>query len=164
MEERKTIFNYLGQVLMLFGVIAVMLNIFCVLFGESAQEYSTMFSLGKSGLSVETMAEFFLLAPVIVFLRFIFFTDVVIKNLSILARTVSMVLLVLAAVAVFIVLFGWFPAEMWQPWLMFFLCFGVCFVISAMLSAWKERLENKRMEEALRKLKQQDAGGGEMLH
>lgn len=67
-----------------------------------------------------------------------------------------MVLLVLLATAVFVVLFGWFPINMWQSWMMFFLSFGICFFISTLLTAWKERVENRKMEEALKKLKQEE--------
>lgn len=156
MEERKTIFDYVGQVFMIFGITVVILNIFCLLFGASAREYSTMFSLGNEGLSVSTMAQYLLISAITVGLRYIFFTDALIKNMSVLARTVWMVLLVLLFVAGFILLFDWFPADMWQPWVMFFVCFGICFGISTIVTALKEKEENRRMQEALRKLKAGD--------
>lgn len=157
MEERKTIFDYVGQVFMIFGITVAVLNIFCLLFGASAREYSTMFSLGNEGLSVSTMAQYLLISAITVGLRYIFFTDVLIKNMSMPARTVWMVLLVLLFVAGFILLFDWFPADMWQPWAMFFICFGICFGIGTIVTALKEKEENRRMQEALRKLK---AGAG----
>lgn len=153
MEERKTIFDYVGQVFMIFGITVVIMNIFCVLFGASAREYSTMFSLGNAGLSVSTMAQYLLISAITVGLRYIFFTDVLIKNMSVAVRTVWMILLVLLSVAGFILIFDWFPADMWQPWAMFFICFGICFVISAFFTALKEKEENRRMQEALGKLK-----------
>ena len=55
MEKRRTLFDYLGQVFMLFGWIIFILNIFCRIFGESARGYSTMFVLGNEGLSVDIM-------------------------------------------------------------------------------------------------------------
>lgn len=156
MEERKTIFGYFSQVCTLFGVMMLLMNFFCVIFGDAAKDFSTMFALGSKGLSVCTMMEFFLLSPIIVFFRFLFFTDVVIKRLSVVLRAACMVLLVLLATAVFVVLFGWFPINMWQSWMMFFLSFGICFFISTLLTAWKERVENRKMEEALKKLKQEE--------
>ena len=44
---------------------------------------------------------------------------------------------------------------MWQPWVMFLLCFGVCFTISTVLSVAKEKAETRKMEEALERLKQE---------
>ena len=85
MEERKTIFDYLGQIFMIFGITIAILNVFCILFGEDAKEFSTMFSLGNQGISVPIMFQFLIISAIIVTLRFIFFTDVWIKNMSVLA-------------------------------------------------------------------------------
>lgn len=153
MEERKTIFNYLGQIFMYFGIIIVLMNLFCLLFGRQAKEISAMFVLGNQGLSVMVMAEFFLVAVMIVVLRILFFTDLLIQNLSVIARTVWMVLLVLVLISFCIIWFDWFPVREWQPWLMFFGCFAVSFLSSILITSLKERAENRRMEEALRRLK-----------
>ena len=92
----------------------------------------------------------------IVTLRFLFFTDVIIKNMSVIARMIWMVVLVLFMISAFIIIFKWFPADMWQPWVMFFLCFGVCFGISMVLTVAKEKAETRKMEEALERLKHED--------
>lgn len=155
MEEKKTIFDYIGQVFLTFGITIGILNIFCPLFGDSAKEISTIFSLGSEGLSVRTTFQFFLASLCIVLAKFIFFTDVFIKKMSIAMRTVCMVSTVLIVLAVFIRICGWFPVNMWQPWLMFFLCFGISFVISMGITIFKERMENRKMEEALDRLKRE---------
>ncbi len=155
MEERKTVFDYLGQIFMIYGITITVLNIFCLLFGESAKELSTMFSLGSNGLRVSTMAQFFGVSVIVVVLRFVFFTDVVIKNMSMAVRTICMVILVLLTISIFILIFDWFPVHMWQPWAMFFLCFGICFIISMAVTVVKEKAENRKMEEALKRIKQE---------
>lgn len=156
MEERKTIFDYLEQVFIIFGITLVVLNVFCLLFGEAAKEFSTMFSLGSKGLSVFTMAQFLLVSAIVVALRFLFFTDVIIKNMPVIRRTMCMVIIVLIIISVFISVFGWFPIDMWQPWAMFFLCFSICFFLSTMVTGMKEKAENRKMEEALNRIKQGD--------
>lgn len=156
MEERRTIFDYLGQVFVIYGITIVMLNVFCLLFGEDAKEISTMFGMGNKGLSVATMVQFFLIAVIITTLRFLFFTDILIKQMPVIARAVCMVVLVLAACVVFIVWFGWFPVNMWQTWLMFLVCFGICFLFGTIIASLKEREENKKMAEALERLKQEN--------
>lgn len=153
MEERKTVFDYLGQIFMIYGITITVLNIFCLLFGESAKELSTMFSLGSNGLRVSTMAQFLGVSVIVVVLRFVFFTDVVIKNMSVAVRTICMVILVLLTISIFILIFDWFPVHMWQPWAMFFLCFGICFIISMAVTVVKEKAENRKMEEALKRIK-----------
>ena len=157
MEERKTIFNYLGQIFMFFGIMMVWMIGFCLLFGEQAQEISSLFALGNKGLSVTVMLEFFLVAVVMVGLRILFFTDLIIRSLSVIARTVWMVLLVLMTISLCIVMFDWFPVEDWRPWLMFWVCFVFCFVGSLLITALKARAENQKMEEALKRLKQEES-------
>lgn len=156
MEERKTIFDYLGQVFMIFGITITILNVFCLMFGEDAQEFSTMFAFGKQGISVSTMMQFLVVSAITVFANYLFYTDIFIKNMTIALRTVCMIIAEIILIVVFVLNCGWFPADMWQPWAMFALCFGICFAVSLSITVLKERLENKKMEEALERLKKQE--------
>ncbi|MCM1038834.1 MAG: hypothetical protein NC434_05870 [Ruminococcus sp.] len=156
MEDRKTVFHYIGNVFMIFGITVFILNVFCIVVGEECQGYSTMFSLGGEGLSCLTMFEFLLVAVCTVALRFLFFTDTIIKNMTLIARTVGMVAAEVLVVSVFIFLCGWFPVDEWKPWGMFFLSFAVCFVISAACAALNERMENRKMQEALERVKKRE--------
>lgn len=156
MEERKTIFTYLGQVFMIFGITIVILNLFCVLFGESAQSYSTMFSLGKEGISIATMMQFFMVSIGTVAIRYLLFTDAVIRNMRLVVRMICMIIAEIMMIVVFVLAFDWFPADSWQPWGMFLLSFACSFVISLTITILKERTENKRMEAALIRLKEQE--------
>lgn len=111
--------------------------------------------MGKEGLSLSIMVQFFSTSVWIVIMRFLFFTDVVFKNMRIVARSAAMVVSILVMMAAYIRIFDWFPVDDWLPWVMFFGCFGICFVISLSLSALRERIENRKMENALNRLKQQ---------
>ncbi len=156
MEKKKTIFDYFTQVLTIFGFSMLTMNFFCLVFGEDAKEFSTMFALGGAGIPVQIVFEFLALSAWIAGARFVFFTAVWIKRMPIWLRTVCMLTAVLAFLIGFIVAFDWFPADMWQPWAMFFLCFGISFLASYLVMAAKEKLENRRMEEALRRLKEEN--------
>lgn len=160
MEDGKTIFDYIGQVFIIFGITIGILNVFCLLFGEDAQEYSNMFSLGKEGIAIDTMLQFLLVSICTVSLRVLFFTEILIKNMTVPFRTVAMLASEIAVIILFIIVCGWFPTDFWIAWMMFFLCFGVCFIVSLTVSVLKERMENKQMEEALERLKQQEAKEG----
>ena len=129
-EERKTIFDYIGQVFMIFGFTMIILVVFCLLFGESARGYSTMFSYGKEGIGV--------------------------GNMTVILRSVGMVLSEVLVIIVLILIFGWFPANEWLPWVMFFLSFALCFAVSVTVTVFRERMENKRMEEALERLREKE--------
>ena len=146
---------------MIFGFSMAVQSVFCLLFGENAREFSAMFSLGGEGLSIALMWQFLLISALIVFWRFLFFTETVIRNLSVTGRTMGMVTAVLLTAIVFILLFDWFPADMWQPWVMFLLCFGICFAVSTVVTDRLEKAENRKMEEALRRAKLREQTEGE---
>ncbi len=154
MEKEKTIFDYMGQVFVIFGGTIVILNVFCLLFGESAQNFSTMFSMGSEGLSVATMMQFLLVSVLITFWRFLFFTDKIIKNLSLAIRTVGMFIAVVVTIVLFVILFGWFPVGFWQAWLGFFVSFLISVAASVGVSVLKEKSENEKMTKALERLKE----------
>lgn len=160
MEERKTIFDYIGQIFIIFGFSIMTLNIFCALVGEDAQGVSTIYSMGKEGLAVTTMVQFFGVSVCITVLRAFFFTDRIIKKMSVTMRSVCMLTSIVVIVVFCAVIFGWFPVTMWQSWAGFLITFALCFVGSLFLMTLKERTENRKMEEALQRLKEQDAKGG----
>lgn len=158
MEERKTVFDYIGQIFMIFGFTMLILLAFSLIFGESAKGYSTIFSLGKEGVGVDTMLQFLLASIITVTLRMLFFTDMLFKSMRLALRTVGMVLSELLAMIALVMAFGWFPMNEALPWFMFFLSFGVCFVVSLLVTVFRERMENKRMEEALESTKKRMCG------
>ena len=157
MEERKTIFDYTGQVFIIFGFSIVTLNLFCILVGEYAQDVSSIYSMGKDGLSTATMMQFLGVSVCITGLRFLFFTDRIIRQLSITMRTVCMLLSIIALIMACALMFEWFPVDMWQPWAGFLITFALCFAGSMLVTRMKEKTENQKMEEALQKLKEQDS-------
>ena len=156
MEERKTLFDYAGQVFIIFGFSIVVLNLFCILVGEYAQDVSSIYSMGKEGLSTATMMQFLGVSVCITGLRFLFFTDRIIRQMSITMRTVCMLLSIIGLIVACVLMFDWFPVDMWQPWAGFLLTFALCFVGSMFATRMKEKTENRRMEEALQRLKEQD--------
>lgn len=156
MDEKRTIFDYLGQVLTVFGFAILVLNVFCLIFGNSAKDSSSIFSLGGQGISVTTVFQFLVVSVLVVGLRFLFFTDVVIRKMPLWVRTVCMLTTVVGVMAVFAAAFRWFPIHWWQPWAMFFICFGISFLGSCFVMRAKEKAENRQMEEALKRLKERE--------
>ena len=63
--------------------------------------------------------------------------------------------IVIIVVGIFATIFKWFPVTMPLPWIMFFVCFFVCTVISIIITMFKEKSENKKMEDALERLKKE---------
>ena len=139
MEKEKTIYDYISQVFVIFGATVLILNMFCLLFGKDAKELSTLFSLGDQGLSVATMLQFLAMSVFITIWRFLFFTDKVIKDLSLALRTAGMFTAVVLTIIVFVLLFSWFPLGDWKAWLGFAVSFVISVAISLGLSTLKEK-------------------------
>lgn len=156
MEKKYTIFDLLGQVFIIFGITVTCLSVFVALFGADANEMSTIFGLGEKGLAIATLAQFLLMAVLITIVRFLLFTDRIIKGWSVLMRTIGMFVIVVVAIGVFAAAFGWFPVNEVKPWIMFFVSFFICSAVSVSLSVWKEKKENEKMQEALERLKKGD--------
>lgn len=154
MEKKRNVFDYLAQALGVFGFAMLMMNIFCLAFGDSAKGFSAMFGLGSRGVPVWTVFQFLCISVLIVGFRFIFFTDIFIKKMPIWLRTACMLTAVITVIAAFIVVFHWFPINMWQPWAMFFVCFAISFLGSYFIMVIREKAENRRMAEALQRLKE----------
>lgn len=153
MEKKKTIFDYLAQVMIIFGFTMLVMNIFCLAVGNSAKGVSTMFELGSQGVPVKIAFEFLCISALLVGVQFVFFTDIFIKRMPIWLRTTCMLSAVLIIIIAFVIMFRWFPLNMWQPWVLFFICFGISFLGSCLVMTIKEKIENRRMEEALQRLK-----------
>ena len=149
MEDKKNIFDYLTQVFAIFGVIVTMFIVFTVLIGDGTGEYSTLFSLGRIGLTIETLLQLLLLAIIITILQNMFLTDRWIKSLSIVLRYVFFFLSIMTAIIIMVKLFGWFPLNEVSAWIGFFISFALSTFISITLTRISERMENKKMKEAL---------------
>lgn len=156
MEEKRTVFDYLAQVLTVFGFAMLTLNVFCLVFGNSAKEFSTMFALGDRGIPAQIVFQFLGVSVLLVGVRFLFFTDIVIKKMPIWLRTVCMLTVIVIIIAAFVIAFDWFPANMWQPWAMFLVCFILSFLGSYFVMMVREKVENDRMDEALQRLKEME--------
>ena len=156
MEEKRTIFDYLAQVMIIFGFTMLILDIFCLAFGDSARDISALFALGAQGIPISVSFQFLGVAALLTGARYVFFTDGIIKKMPVWLRCVCMLSFAVLIIAAFIILFHWFPVGMWQPWAMFFLCFGLSFLGSCLFVTLKEKAENRRMEEALRRLKERE--------
>lgn len=155
MQDRKTILDYIYKVLAIFGFTMISIILLARIFGESAKEISTLFSLESEGVSVDTMVQFLIFSAINTLIEYIFFTDRFIKDLSLVLRTIFMVATILLSSVVFIILFGWFPINRWNTWLAFLICFFICFVVSAVLSYIKSKWENEKLAIGLKKLKEE---------
>ena len=156
MDNKPTIFDYLSQVFMIFGIAVLTLNIFCLLFGDSAREISAIFTLGSAGLTVTTSFQFLLAIGITILFRFIFMTDILIKKMPLAARIITMFAAAFLNIMVFVILCGWFPVDNLMAWIMFLISFTVSCAVSTAVSLLKEKMENRKLAEALNRLKEEE--------
>lgn len=163
MDKKKLVIQYIEEVFMIYGIMIILMNLLCFIFGESAKGISQLFVFGNKGLSLSIMIQFFCIATVSVILDYTFLTDKLIKNMSLLLRIICMMSCFLVIIISFIILFDWFPINMWEPWVLFGFSFGISFVVGCVLNVRKEKLENEKMARALEKLKRsvdhEESGG-----
>ena len=156
MDNKPTILDYLSQVFMIFGIAVLTLNIFCLLFGDSARDISTIFTLGNAGLSVTTMFQFLLAIGITILFRFIFMTDILIKKMPLAARIITMFAAAFLNIMAFVILCGWFPVDNLMAWIMFLISFAISCTVSTAVSLLKEKMENRKLAEALNRLKEEE--------
>ena len=156
MDKKFSLLNFLSQVFMIYGITTGLLNIFCIIFGTSAHGLSTIFSLGDAGVGVATSFQFLFAVIIIVGLKLIFTTDIFINKMPIAARIITMFTGAFATIIVFIFLFDWFPADMPLAWIMFIVCFVISCAVSTLVSVLAEKQENRRLEEALKRYKEEE--------
>lgn len=154
MDERKTFWDYLTQLFAVFGITMIILTIFCLIVGENAAGYSSIFQLGKQGIACGTIFQFLAVSALITGIRYIFFTDRLIKRMPVTLRIACMVSSVIVLIGVFSFLFSWFPVDEWLPWVCFLVCYAICSAVSTLVSLAKEKAENKALADALKKMKE----------
>lgn len=157
MDKKNNIWDYLTHIMVVWGISVLSISVFAFLFGENAKGYSSIFALGSEGISLATLAQFFCLAVIISTLRWVFFTDALIKRLPIVVRCMLMVAGVVLSVGILAAVYGWFPVNQVLPWVMFLICFLICAAISVAVSVWKEKSDNQKMQAALERLKGEEA-------
>lgn len=153
-EERKTFYGYLAQIFSLYGITICIFILFGLLVGDYAGEVSSLFAMGSQGLRFSTMLQLLGMSAFITLLRILFFTDILIRNMAIVKRTVGMLTGVVGIIVFFVAVFDWFPLDQPEAWISFFVSFGFCFAASTGVTMLKEKAENRRMEEALKALRE----------
>lgn len=156
MEQKKTIFSYIGQVFATYGIIVTIFIVFSILIGERACGVSSLFSLADEGLAINTLLQLLLMTVIINLSQNLFLTDRWIKNMPMIIRNILFFATVCVVIVVFAFLFEWFPVKDYNAWIGFAVSFVICTIISVGISKLEENAQNKKMEQALEKIKRTD--------
>lgn len=156
MLKKNTIFDFMINVMVVFAISIISICICTFIFGKDAESVSTMFALGEKGIPLSTIMQYLAMACVITIFRWIFFTDILIKTLSITFRIILMYVMVTIMIAIFAAIFQWFPVDMVEPWIMFLICFTFFTIIGVVITGLKEKKENEKLQKALEVLKKEE--------
>ena len=153
MDKKRTIFDFLGSVFMIYGITVTLLIGITYFLGSIQNSGNTMLVLGNIGLSTTLLLQFLFISFINIGLQYLFHSDWFIKEGSHRLRTALMLISILLVMSLLIHLFNWFPKNDWLPWLLFFSFFILSSIVSILVISWKEKLENKQMEEGLKRFK-----------
>ena len=149
MDEKKTIFDYIIQTMAIFGIIVVIFMVYNYLIGDNAADHSSLFVLGRAGLSTATLCQLLVLSVILNVTRTLFLSDRWIKNMPIFLRFVLSIATIMIVIIVMVIIFKWFPIDDPMAWAGFVLSFIISMIISVWITRLKERAENEKMQEAL---------------
>ena len=153
MDDNKNIFDYIKQLFTSFGIVVLLFIAINIIIGNEAGSVSSLFSLGAKGLSTATLLQLLFLVLIITVAQNIFLSDLVIKNMALVVRNILFFATIMAAITIFAVVFGWFPLNNVAAWIGFIVSFAFCSVISSVIMRLEENAENKKMQDALNRLK-----------
>ncbi|MCR5619877.1 MAG: hypothetical protein K6F65_07220 [Lachnospiraceae bacterium] len=148
-EDKKSVFGYIAQLLATYGAMVVIFIVFDKCIGNSTEGYSTLFELGSKGLTTGTLLQLLFLAVLVTIAQVIFLTDVLIKNMNMIARNLLFIIAIFVSIVVFAVSFGWFPVNDLAAWAGFLVSFSLSMAASLLITRFIEKSENKKMQEAL---------------
>ena len=78
-------------------------------------------------------------------------SDSIIKNMRVPLRTTLYLIAVTIFIIIMIFAFGWFPVDLPMAWIGFAVSYMLSLIVSVVITFAKERMENNRMQEALKR-------------
>lgn len=156
MEEKITVFTYIKQVFKIYGLTVLIFILFSEAIGDLARGHSSLFSMGREGLSMDTLLQLLGFIVCVVALEYLFFKSRVIKIASVAVRSILFLLCTVVLVAGCAILFKWFPAGEVRAWIGFGISFVICSLISFLFSYLEEKSENQKMADALERMKKKE--------
>lgn len=144
------------QLLSVFATIMLVLMILTFFVGDQIEGESQMFQLGSDGIALSTIAQFFCLSLAATLLKYVFFSEVLIHELPAILRSLFMLAAIFGISIVFVKKYNWFSMKSTGAWILFLLCFMTSFIMSIGIMLLKNRLEDKEIEEGLKKYRKKN--------
>lgn len=152
-DKVLAIYKLISRILIIFSVTLLFVTFIAIIAGENAKEYSSLYSLGNKGVSSDTILQILLSSVVVSLINQIFYSKKIFKNMLALWKITLMLISILIAIVVFIICFKWFPINLIEAWIGFFVSFGGFFLVSTAIMFTKTKREAKRYEKLLENYK-----------
>ncbi|MBR6154879.1 MAG: DUF3021 family protein [Treponema sp.] len=156
---QKRLISFLKDFLEISASIVLIFTLLTLALGEGAGSVSSLFRLGSAGIAVESLLQLFLLSFTFSLLKLIFLTDAIIKSLSAVLRYILCFGLITIFILTFAFCFKWIPNEA-KYWLMFLACYVLSTAVSIIVSNLINKKEDKKLNDALRLIKENPTDGG----
>ena len=148
-DKVLNIYKFISQVLIIFSVTILFITLNGLLIGDSAKEYSTLFSLGSVGIEFKSVLQILITSVVITVINNVFLSDKIFKNMLSLWKMILSLLFIFITIVIFIICFKWFPITLTEAWIGFLVSFGGFFVVSSVIMITKTNREAKKYDELL---------------
>ena len=148
MEDKMNVYKFFKEWFTLYGIVVTIMAILTVVvtsLSDEVSKISTMFSLNGKGIPINTLWQWLLLTFLISVYRLVFMTDTVIKDMSVIKRSVLLYSMAFATAVVFSIVCRWFPIDSIESWLGFVVCYSVAVYKSTSIS----KKQDRKMQEAL---------------
>ena len=149
MEEKKTVFDFIGDLFATYGIIVVIFVVLNMVIGDAASVFSSLFEYGSLAFSTDTLLQLLALALIICMSRNILLTDRWIGQMSMIVRNAVFFLVITVAIVLFVIMFKWFPITDIKAWIGFLVSFALCSSLAVVISVLRENAENRKMIRAL---------------
>ncbi len=155
MEKKFTIFDFFSEGFNTFSIMVICIAFTAPFVGKDAGAISSLYSFGSDGIAVDTIAQFLLVSVVMEGSKVFWFSEKLIKHMTVFWRTAGMVLSVIPIITVFAGIFDWFPLNNPYAWSGFLISFFSCFILSLLVIYVKTKLENKKIEEGFERYRKE---------
>ncbi len=147
--DNKRIISSTAEVFTLSLVLVSVFNLILSGDAEELRKVSQLFALCGEGISFKALAELLALSFGISAVRYVWFSERFFKNMLMVNRITFMLTSVFVMAGISAVIFGWFPADMWQAWLGFVLSFGVGTAVSFGAMTIRIKTESRKYQSRL---------------
>jgi len=148
-EEKKVFSVFFQHTIVTFAYSIIAMTITGQILANYRDTHNVLSILGHEGLTYQSIMQIFALSAVLGVLITLLTSDIILKHVMLLWRYATLLFLSTVACGLFVVIFRWFPLDLWQAWVGFILFFVTFFIIGLSAMIAKTKIEDKRYEKLL---------------